>query len=726
MTNQERRMLLEKFRSSGMEGSIMDVYQAYGQGVDLVDEHLRAQNQGQPATLTTPEEQQQGLRPYHDAGELNKTAVFKDVPPNTPFNTHGMKAPINIEKYSQEGHLIESHKSVPPGISNIPTGPYEGDVIETPADGYQTGGFVDRKQTGGFKYTPSETETEQSDNTRVNIPGLPQQSITPIKPNMPGYDAHFGKTYEIHKNTASADISKAENYEREGTVSQTPPSVFDFVDKPQTFNVPIIDEETGKVKNSEYNTSIREEFNRTGIEPTFTFTSAGGPGAGFRGYFPYSDPLGIGLEVDLDPTGPGGGLLFNNAKIRQAGNYIANKTGTDFTRDMNLPPGFTYAGAEMAGNALSPFVGATVSLEDTHQLQDYLDRPENQGKKDFSKTFMRGLGPALHYWNAPSKLSGQITIHNPFNVMGKPLLKTPDLFRGRKIHNPISGTGIGLGGRTGIRGGNIVPHFEIGSIEQGVRGGFAAIKDEVLEAADDLMKADRALSKEAAMKQAYDDIAGKFNIGKTIEKTKIPQALDAAGEAIYGTKGAAGYNKSGNTLASKLRNLKIPYGKVLNHPWFWKGISRGLMVPDAINLAKGAVHQKGTPISDAYEPVFGPDPNAGIMQQYGAFPRAQLFYNEGIDPVLGVKWFDSAHEKAMKKDQQVWDIMQTLKEDTEYMDKFPTEKEQRKKAEGILNDRNYQKQTKSNPYFKHNLQTGGVRKSGKVVRKQRGGPRKKK
>ena len=209
MTNQERRMLLEKFRSSGMEGSIMDVYQAYGQGVDLVDEHLRAQNQGQPATLTTPEEQQQGLRPYHDAGELNKTAVFKDVPPNTPFNTHGMKAPINIDKYSQEGHLIESHKSVPPGISNIPTGPYEGDVIETPADGYQTGGFVDRKQTGGFKYTPSETETEQSDNTRVNIPGLPQQSITPIKPNMPGYDAHFGKTYEIHKNTASADISKA-------------------------------------------------------------------------------------------------------------------------------------------------------------------------------------------------------------------------------------------------------------------------------------------------------------------------------------------------------------------------------------------------------------------------------------------------------------------------------------------------------------------------------------
>ena len=194
MTNQERRMLLEKFRSSGMEGSIMDVYQAYGQGVDLVDEHLRAQNQGQPATLTTPEEQQQGLRPYHDAGELNKTAVFKDVPPNTPFNTHGMKAPINIDKYSQEGHLIESHKSVPPGISNIPTGPYEGDVIETPADGYQTGGFVDRKQTGGFKYTPSEALRRSGKVVRKQKGGEHYDVRRAEKRQRQGYDLYDEET----------------------------------------------------------------------------------------------------------------------------------------------------------------------------------------------------------------------------------------------------------------------------------------------------------------------------------------------------------------------------------------------------------------------------------------------------------------------------------------------------------------------------------------------------
>jgi len=155
MTNSERRQLLDKFRSSGMEGSIMDVYKAYNQGQDIVADYLQEQERDQPATLTTPEEQKEGLRPYHAAGDLQKSAVFKNVPPNTPFNTNGMKVPINIDKYNQEGHLVESHKSVPPGVRNIPTGPYKGDVIETPADGYKTGGFVNKKQTGGILRNPT-------------------------------------------------------------------------------------------------------------------------------------------------------------------------------------------------------------------------------------------------------------------------------------------------------------------------------------------------------------------------------------------------------------------------------------------------------------------------------------------------------------------------------------------------------------------------------------------
>ena len=154
MNNAERRQLLDRFRGSGMEGSILDVFKAYEQGQDLIAEHYQQKKEQEPVELSSSQEQKQGLRPYHEAGDLDRSAVFKDVPPNTPFNTHGMKVPVNIEKYNEQGHLVESHKSVPPGISNIPTGPHRGDVIETPAKGYRDGGVV-KYAEGGPKGEPA-------------------------------------------------------------------------------------------------------------------------------------------------------------------------------------------------------------------------------------------------------------------------------------------------------------------------------------------------------------------------------------------------------------------------------------------------------------------------------------------------------------------------------------------------------------------------------------------
>lgn len=144
MTNADRRRLLNEFRASGMEGSILDVYKAYEQGIDLLAEHRQEQPE-QPLVAETQEEQKEGLRPYHEAGEYNQTMVFPDVPPNTPFNTMGMKTPINIEKVDKQGHLVESYKNVPPGISELPTGPYRGDIIESPAQ-YKKGGPVEDKE----------------------------------------------------------------------------------------------------------------------------------------------------------------------------------------------------------------------------------------------------------------------------------------------------------------------------------------------------------------------------------------------------------------------------------------------------------------------------------------------------------------------------------------------------------------------------------------------------
>ena len=207
MTNRERRQLLDRFRASGMEGSILDVYQAYGQGRDLIAEHYEQQQQQEPVVLTTPQEQQQGLRPYHAAGDMNRSAVFKDVPPHTPFNTHGMSRPINIEKYDEQGHLVESHKSIPPGISDIPTGPHRGDVIETPAEGYRDGGFL---QSGGTVKRGRKKHARDSRQYAHHVEGQPKGSKSTLL--MATYEGD-GKYYVAPTITTNKDGYKEQNFD---------------------------------------------------------------------------------------------------------------------------------------------------------------------------------------------------------------------------------------------------------------------------------------------------------------------------------------------------------------------------------------------------------------------------------------------------------------------------------------------------------------------------------
>ena len=143
MDNLTRREILNKAKASGYPGGIMEAFSAYDQGKDLVQEFVDQQQNAamQPPmqVAQTPEEQEQGLRPAHEAGQVDQSMAFPNVQPGQSFNTMGMKVPINIDKVSPEGNLVESYKAVPPGIANLPTGPYEGTVIESPAK-MKTGG----------------------------------------------------------------------------------------------------------------------------------------------------------------------------------------------------------------------------------------------------------------------------------------------------------------------------------------------------------------------------------------------------------------------------------------------------------------------------------------------------------------------------------------------------------------------------------------------------------
>lgn len=68
-----------------------------------------------------------------------------------PFNTKGMKYNIDIDKYDEQGELVQSYRDVPPGLENLPMGPKTGTVIETPSENEtiaKTGGPIEYKSKG--------------------------------------------------------------------------------------------------------------------------------------------------------------------------------------------------------------------------------------------------------------------------------------------------------------------------------------------------------------------------------------------------------------------------------------------------------------------------------------------------------------------------------------------------------------------------------------------------
>ena len=158
MNNAERRELLEQTKRAqqeGFEGSVLDVFQNpqtlqdfYKEQQPLPFEHVRQESVGQNKTpqievASTPNSQRQGLR-GRSRSEMPQAMVFPNVSPNTPFNTMGMKAPIDIKKYDEQGHLVKSYENVPPGIKSLPTGPARGTIVETPS----------RMRSGGYKPLP--------------------------------------------------------------------------------------------------------------------------------------------------------------------------------------------------------------------------------------------------------------------------------------------------------------------------------------------------------------------------------------------------------------------------------------------------------------------------------------------------------------------------------------------------------------------------------------------
>ena len=163
-TNEVRRELLNRVRSTGYPGGITEVFQAADQGIDLIEQHQLQQEQQQMQVANTPQEQEVGLREQHAMGNTQASMAFPDVQPNQSFNTVGMQVPINIDKIDNQGHLVESYKNVPPGIQDLPTGPSKGTVIESPA-GYQKGGVY---HAGGLYHNINHKKKSGTSRSKAN------------------------------------------------------------------------------------------------------------------------------------------------------------------------------------------------------------------------------------------------------------------------------------------------------------------------------------------------------------------------------------------------------------------------------------------------------------------------------------------------------------------------------------------------------------------------------
>jgi hypothetical protein len=133
MTNKERREIVNQAKEAGYQGSYVDLFHQHTMGG--VGPAMGQDSPAGSKMATTAREREEGLRPAHAAGNLDESMSFPDTPPNTTFNTQGMRRNIDFtEVDNATGHIVKSYQDVPPGLAeSFVTGTKPSTVIETPS-----------------------------------------------------------------------------------------------------------------------------------------------------------------------------------------------------------------------------------------------------------------------------------------------------------------------------------------------------------------------------------------------------------------------------------------------------------------------------------------------------------------------------------------------------------------------------------------------------------------
>lgn len=201
LSNQDQMAILKNAVKEGYKGSYTELWQA-------ADPEAQQEN---VEVADSPQEQEQGLG-GRSPEQLPDAMVFPGS--QGDFNTNNMQAPIDIEKYGKQGELVQSYKSVPPGIDNLPMGGDIGTVIERPAE-YQTKGV--KRPTSIEPYNGGyDKVTENSEANLANIEWNRQWINSPMHKEM--------LTAEDPENIGAITQARLKNLEGLTTRTHTQPS----------------------------------------------------------------------------------------------------------------------------------------------------------------------------------------------------------------------------------------------------------------------------------------------------------------------------------------------------------------------------------------------------------------------------------------------------------------------------------------------------------------------
>ena len=203
LNNQQQMDLLKQAVKEDYKGSI----------ADLMEGISPEEQQENVEVAETPQQQEQGLG-GRSSQDMPDAMVFPES--QGDFNTSNMQAPIDIDKYGKQGELVQSYKSVPPGVGNLPMGDDVGTVIERPAD-YRDGGVKKYQEVGVKPYNGGyDAVTENSEDNLANIEWNRQWINSPMHREM--------LTSEDPENVDAVTQGRLQNLEGITTRTHTQPS----------------------------------------------------------------------------------------------------------------------------------------------------------------------------------------------------------------------------------------------------------------------------------------------------------------------------------------------------------------------------------------------------------------------------------------------------------------------------------------------------------------------